>query len=225
MPHSHSTPAQLDNPQWLAPSETEQRRWLFWARHCIAQHWQPRQHLPALAWANSITDAFISLHKGKMLRGCMGVTGNRRHPWCKLLPHLAHQCAFADPRFKPLQQVELNDCQIDIQWLLTPHKISCANRAQLMAQLNPNQGLILRTQQRQALFLPNVWQQLPQADAFVDALLHKGGWKRMRLWMHCCTKEAGSAATGQISCKRCNLPLCTSARPNWAVRQQKPSFC
>ncbi|GAA4898697.1 AmmeMemoRadiSam system protein A [Ferrimonas pelagia] len=159
------------------PSPAEQQRWLAWVRQSIAAQWGQTAQPPSLQWGDRITDAFVSLHKGGALRGCMGVTGNQTQPLTALLSHLAQQTAFADPRFAPLAQAELDDCQIEIHILGPKHAIAANSRAQLLHYLQAGQGLQLRQGGRSALFLPVVWHQLPDKNDFVDALLRKGGWR------------------------------------------------
>ena len=49
-------------------------------------------------------------------------------------------------------------------------------RVMLLHVLRPgDDGLIIGSGRHQALFLPSVWQQLPQPDDFVDQLFRKAG--------------------------------------------------
>jgi AMMECR1 domain-containing protein len=46
-----------------------------------------------------------------------------------------------------------------------------------LAHLAQNKvGVILSDTRHRALFLPQVWQQLPEPDAFIRHLKHKAGW-------------------------------------------------
>ena len=60
--------------------------------------------------------------------------------------------------------------------------VAASTRAELLATLRPGlDGLVLDAGGHRALFLPGVWCQLPDADAFVDQLLAKAGLPR-RPW-------------------------------------------
>lgn len=62
--------------------------------------------------------AFVSLHKGTKLRGCVG-----RHtsdlPLYRLVPEMAVASGFQDPRFRPVCREELNQLQIEISVYLS----------------------------------------------------------------------------------------------------------
>jgi len=63
---------------------------------------------------------FVSLHKGKELRGCIGQF-ETREPLHKLIKTMAVSSGFNDSRFKPLKKDELNDLSIEIS-VLSPLK-------------------------------------------------------------------------------------------------------
>ncbi|GAA5190278.1 AmmeMemoRadiSam system protein A [Ferrimonas gelatinilytica] len=172
----------------LLPSTTEQQRWLALARASILQHWHPDEHGPeALEWGERLLNLFVTLHDEQgQLRGCIGTTDNTRQPLAELLPHLARQAAFEDPRFSPLSEAQLNRCRISLTLLGDPTPVAAKSPVELCQKLDPELGLILSYQGRRALFLPAVWQQLPERSAFLAALLRKGGWHQwlpgMQAW-------------------------------------------
>jgi len=65
--------------------------------------------------------AFVTLHKKKALRGCIGYVEGMR-PLQQTIAELAVAAAFEDPRFPPVQKEELQDLQIEIS-ILSPLKI------------------------------------------------------------------------------------------------------
>ncbi|SHH77484.1 AmmeMemoRadiSam system protein A [Ferrimonas marina] len=174
-----------------SPSTEEQSRWLTTARQAIAAHWQPTGPLLKLDWASHCLDAFVSLHLGSELRGCMGRLDNPQ-PWQVSLPALAQACAFEDPRFPPLTEAELARGWLEISVLLAKQPCPAHSREALLQALEPQRGLILQQGQRRTLFLPQVWHKLTEQEAFVDALLGKGGWSTagwpagMKAWQFDC---------------------------------------
>ena len=64
--------------------------------------------------------AFVTVHKGGQLRGCIGnIRG--REPLYQTVARMAEEAAFNDPRFPPLSKEELDDIDIEIS-ALTPLK-------------------------------------------------------------------------------------------------------
>lgn len=110
------------------------------------------------------------------LRGCIG----RLEPDAPLevdVRRNAQSAAFADPRFAPLAACEWPGLSLSVS-LLGPHqplpRQPDARRA--ARALRPGRdGVVLAWRGRRATFLPQVWEQLPDADGFVAALLHKAG--------------------------------------------------
>ncbi|MBY6094029.1 AmmeMemoRadiSam system protein A [Ferrimonas balearica] len=159
----------------LSPSAEEQRRWLTLARASIASDWHP-EPLPQLELGDQVADLFVTLHIDGELRGCIGATNNDR-PLAQSIAYLARQCAFADPRFPPLTEAELARCHISISVLGPKRPLPASDRATLETELCPGEGLLLRQDGRQAIFLPQVWEGVGSTREFVDALMRKGGWQ------------------------------------------------
>jgi AMMECR1 domain-containing protein len=66
--------------------------------------------------------------------------------------------------------------EFHISILSTGRRMAVGNEAELVRALNPDtDGLIIRDQGRQALFLPSVWEQVPDPLAFVRRLKLKAG--------------------------------------------------
>jgi len=62
--------------------------------------------------------AFVTLHKGGQLRGCIGNIRGRQ-ALHETVAEMAEEAAFHDPRFRPLSKEELKDLDIEIS-ALTP---------------------------------------------------------------------------------------------------------
>ena len=84
--------------------------------------------------------------------------------------------AFRDPRFPPLSRDEFADLQIEVSLLSEPEIVSFHDEADALAQLRPGiDGVILSSGGRQATFLPQVWESLPDRREFIMHLKRKAG--------------------------------------------------
>jgi AmmeMemoRadiSam system protein B/AmmeMemoRadiSam system protein A len=129
---------------------------------------------------------FVTLHRHGQLRGCIGsiapvesIASNIRRN--------AVNAAFGDPRFPPLQKKEFDEVEIEVSILTDPKPLSYENGADLPAKLRPKiDGVILRDGLSSATFLPQVWDQLPQPEDFLNRLcmkagLHPNAWQTGKL--------------------------------------------
>lgn len=127
---------------------------------------------------------FVSLHKDKELRGCIGSLEAQR-PLVMDVVYNAVACAFQDPRFLPLTKEELGEVRISISVLTKPECLPVKDSDDLLKKLEPGKhGLILQKGTARATFLPVVWEQLPKKEDFMEhlslkACLAKDGWKSM----------------------------------------------
>ena len=123
---------------------------------------------------------FVTLNKqrsagGYELRGCIGSIIPVR-PLIDDVIHNAKAAAFQDPRFPPLTPAELPLVRIEISILTIPQKVVYTDVDHLRQIIRPGiDGVILRLGDRQATFLPQVWEQLPDFDLFFSHLCQKAG--------------------------------------------------
>jgi uncharacterized protein len=118
---------------------------------------------------------FVTLHRNKALRGCIGILHPLR-PLAEDVAHNAWAAAFSDTRFSPLSRNELDGLEIHISILGTPETIEYNSEPDLVRQLRPgSDGLILEDGQRRSTFLPSVWEQLPSRNEFLRHLKQKAG--------------------------------------------------
>ncbi|MCD6309939.1 MAG: AmmeMemoRadiSam system protein B [Candidatus Eremiobacteraeota bacterium] len=109
---------------------------------------------------------FITLHKGKQkdLRGCIGYIEGLK-PLGEAIQDMAVNSSTRDPRFPPVRPEELDDITIEVS-LLSP----------LMKIENPDEiipgkhGVVVKKGWHQGLFLPQVWEQLPDKETFMSHL-------------------------------------------------------
>lgn len=110
-----------------------------------------------LPYLNNLTEklkeprgAFVTIHKGEQLRGCIGMIEGYRPLW-ETVRDMAIQAAFNDPRFPPLQPHELKDIDIEIS-ILTPLK-PIDNPEEIEIGVH---GIVVRRGPYSGLLLPQV---------------------------------------------------------------------
>ena len=120
--------------------------------------------------------AFVTINLNGRLRGCIGSLVAHR-PLAEDIAQNGWKAAFKDPRFAPLTQEEFARCEIEIS-LLSPHTpFAFRDEADLIARLRPGRdGLTLQEGDKRALFLPSVWEGIPDPATFVQRLKQKAGW-------------------------------------------------
>lgn len=88
----------------------------------------------------------------------------------------AKNSAFSDPRFLPVQQNEISQLKIAVSILSEPKKMSFTDENDLLRQMRPNiDGIIIKDGIYQAVYLPSVWEQLPDKREFLETLKVKAG--------------------------------------------------
>ncbi|UCF40943.1 MAG: AmmeMemoRadiSam system protein A [Gemmatimonadota bacterium] len=140
--------------------------------------------------------SFVTLEIEGALRGCIGSFEAYR-PLASDVSHNAYAAAFRDPRFPPLSPKELTELELHLSLLGPPVPLEVVGEAELLAILRPGvDGLILEDGGRRGLFLPQVWEQLPDPVDFVTHLKRKAGlpddyWSPgMRCWRFVVEKVA-----------------------------------
>ena len=117
--------------------------------------------------------AFVTLHAGGDLRGCIG-QAEPRDPLGEVIVHCARAAALEDPRFPPVAPSEVAALDIEVSVLTPPERL-----ADLSSVVVGRHGLIVSRGGRRGLLLPQVpveW-----------------GWTREEFLAHVCRK-AGLAA-------------------------------
>ena len=118
---------------------------------------------------------FVTLNLDGELRGCVGSLVAHK----SLIDDLtlnAFKAAFDDKRFSPLSKNEFERVEIEISLLSQPLEIKFLDLKDLENKIQKNiDGVIVRQGDKQATFLPQVWEQLPKFDDFLAHLFHKAG--------------------------------------------------
>ena len=162
----------------------ERYRLLQLARDAIAAH---LAGLPApVPAASAIFDrragVFVSLHKGRALRGCIGRI-EPDQPLARAIPGAAIAAASTDPRFAPMTGEELADVAIELSILSPLERISGAGEIEI-----GRHGLLVERGWSRGLLLPQValewgW----DAEAFLSQTCQKAGlpadaWRDATIW-------------------------------------------
>jgi uncharacterized protein len=118
---------------------------------------------------------FVTLTQNGQLRGCIGSLEAHR-PLLNDVRENAGNAAFRDPRFHPLQRDEFERTRVEVSLLTPPEALAFRDEAEALAQLRPGiDGVIFSAGQRRSTFLPQVWEQLPEARTFMAHLKQKAG--------------------------------------------------
>lgn len=146
------------------------------ARNAIAARLgQPTQTEPAHPQLVQPGATFVTLTQNGALRGCIGSLQAHR-PLDQDVRANAVAAAFSDPRFPPLTAGELQRTRVEVSLLTAPQAMTFSDEADALRQLRPNvDGIIFIAGQRRSTFLPQVWEQLPQARQFMAHLKQKAG--------------------------------------------------
>ena len=130
---------------------------------------RPRFNLPAAVFVTWT-------EKNGELRGCIGAT-EPHDTLGNAVAKYAEISAFEDPRFPATTAQELAGLRAEISILSVP-------RPAKAEEITPGLGVIVGRGGRCGLFLPQVWEKLPDREEFMSSLcLHKAGlpadfWKR-----------------------------------------------
>lgn len=118
---------------------------------------------------------FVTLSVGEQLNGCIGSIDGTEELGRRVARH-AWSAAFADPRLPRLRRCQYDNLHIEVSVLSPAVPLPAASRHQLLGELRLGlDGLIVAAGSRRGVFLPDVWEQLPDPDAFLGHLLHKAG--------------------------------------------------
>lgn len=119
--------------------------------------------------------SFVTLKRSGKLRGCIGSSVATQPLIADVAEH-GFAAAFRDPRFPPLTPEEVPGLALSVSVLSAPSQMAFEDEDDLLTQLRPRvDGLIIEDAGRKALFLPSVWETLPDAVTFVGHLKVKAG--------------------------------------------------
>ncbi len=128
--------------------------------------------------------AFVTIKERGSLRGCIGSLVAYRPLYEDVIQN-AKAAAFSDPRFPPLSAEEFERITIEISLLTPPRPVEYKDREDLKNKIVPfRDGVVLEYNGKKATFLPQVWEELPDFDAFFAHLCMKAGLMPECLRLH-----------------------------------------
>ncbi len=126
---------------------------------------------------NQIGASFVTIEKQGVLRGCIGTISAHRE-LIEDIVNNAYNSAYKDPRFQPVKEQEINELDINISLLTRPFEITFSDEEDLLNKIVPyKDGLIISDLGKRAVYLPSVWEQLPDKKIFLCSLKQKAGLK------------------------------------------------
>lgn len=127
------------------------------------------------AWLDEPGATFVTLMQRGELRGCIGTLIAER-PLREDVTANARAAAFRDPRFPSVTRQELAEVAVEVSLLSTLEPLSFDSEQQLLSLLRPGiDGVLLEHGRQRGTFLPQVWEQVPEAKDFLAHLKRKAG--------------------------------------------------
>ncbi len=132
-------------------------------------------------WLRLRAASFVTLRMQGELRGCIGTLDPRR-PLGDDVAHNAFSAAYRDPRFPPLARDDRSRIMVEVSVLSPRVRIEAASEEDAAARLRPGvDGVVVEYHDLRATFLPQVWDNIPDAFEFLRALKRKAGLPE-RFW-------------------------------------------
>ena len=126
-------------------------------------------------WLREPGASFVTLKLDGELRGCIGTIDAHR-PLGDDVARNARSAAYRDPRFAPVSPEELPRLEVEVSVLTPRVPLPVSSESDALARLRPGvDGIALEFNGASATFLPQVWESLPEPEAFLDALRRKAG--------------------------------------------------
>jgi AmmeMemoRadiSam system protein A len=161
-------------------SSSDRRYLLQIAREAIAAHvnGSPAPRVKASGDLGRPAAAFVTIHEGGELRGCIGHL-QPDQPLAMVVAQCAVAACSSDPRFPPVTPPELAEVEIELSILGALEPLSTIDEIDI-----GRHGLLVEDGSRRGLLLPQVateWQW--DRKTFVEQTCHKAGLPR-DAWQH-----------------------------------------
>ncbi len=117
--------------------------------------------------------SFVTLNLNGELRGCIGSIYPTKPLILDIIDN-SKNAAFYDSRFEQLTERELPYLEIKVSILSSIEKIQFKDERDLLGKIYPY-GIIIVDKQNRAVYLPEVWEQLPNREVFLNSLKEKAG--------------------------------------------------
>jgi AmmeMemoRadiSam system protein A len=117
----------------------------------------------------------VTLTASGQLRGCIGNLA-ADEPLYQAVMDNARSAALRDGRFASVTAAEVDTLRIEISVLTEPRPLPFSSPDDLLTRLQPQRdGVVLNLGARRATFLPQVWEDLPNPQEFLEHLARKAG--------------------------------------------------
>jgi len=153
---------------------------------------------------DELRGVFVTLEKfpSGNLRGCIGLP----YPDKPLIDAVRDAaCSVTrDPRFPHLGEKELDKITVEVSVLTEPEQIKFSSPEELLKKIEPGKdGLILKKDWFSGLFLPQVWEHLPEKIVFLENLCYKASlpkeaWKTAEIFRFCVQAFKEKEPKGEI---------------------------
>ena len=117
--------------------------------------------------------SFITLNLNGELRGCIGSVYPTKPLIIDIIDN-AKNAAFRDPRFEPITEREIGHLELTVSILSSIERIDFKDERDLLGKIYPY-GIIIAEKDTRAVYLPEVWEQLPNREVFLGSLKEKAG--------------------------------------------------
>lgn len=129
------------------------------------------RHIPSVL--TEFGASFVTLKSKGKLRGCIGSIYPTKPLILDIIDN-AKNAALQDPRFNPLTVEELGELNFSVSILSSIERIKFKDERDLLSKIYPH-GIILIERDKRAVYLPVVWEQLPDREIFLNSLKEKAG--------------------------------------------------
>ena len=126
-----------------------------------------------MPWLSEPGATFVTLTQWGELRGCIGSL-QACDPLIEDVSNNAISAALHDPRFMLLAADELETVSVEVSLLSELQSLDFTSEADALAQLRPDiDGVVFEYGSYRSIFLPQVWESLPQPQQFLAKLKSK----------------------------------------------------
>jgi len=162
----------------MKDSQSEARTLIGIARLAIAKQLDIAIDEPAITgklWLDKPAATFVTLTINGQLRGCIGTLEAHR-ALIEDVTANAKAAAFEDPRFPPLTPDDFFSVKVEVSVLTELEAMHAHSENIALSKLRRGiDGLVFKFGMYKATFLPQVWEQLPDADDCLGHLKVKAG--------------------------------------------------
>lgn len=146
------------------------------AREAIAASFgAPAPAIPDDGWLHVPAATFVTLTRHGALHGCIGTIEPTRS-LAESVRRNAVAAAFFDTRSRALREDELAEVRVEVSVLGPLSPIDAATEDEAIAALRPHEdGVVLAWHGHRGVFLPQVWEKLPDRREFLAHLKLKAG--------------------------------------------------